>query len=113
MTKQYRVIRQELYNGLDAYKFADELSASSEEGYTVESCGINSEGYGQAWAILSKPVEEPPKPINLVEAVKEIAWMCKSKDSCTGCPLSKRDLCLASCGRAGGVPAGWVAAKED
>lgn len=110
MKKEFSLIRRNIHNTGDGRAFEVLLGAQTELGFNVEACGMsgNSE---QAWAILSKPAEEVPKQINLVEAVKEIAWMCRNRDDCTGCPLSRKGKCLASEGRDKGVP-GWWAITE-
>ena len=111
MRRVFDVIRHDLYDREEQALFTERLSERTAEGYDVESCGISGDTARIGWAILSKPAEEPPKQINLIEAVKEIARMCRVREDCTGCPLSKDAKCLASEGQGKGVP-GWWAITE-
>lgn len=58
MKKQFIVLRTPLYEESEALAFAEMLSIRTDEGYEVTACGINSDGFRTAWAILSRPAEE-------------------------------------------------------
>lgn len=112
MKKQFCMIKRTVKTGLDMSEFTDTLSAASSNGFSVESCGVNGDSSGCAWAIMSKP-NEAPKQIDLVEAARQIASLCKGKDGCEGCPLSRNNQCMASGGRGSVIPAWWAIAGEE
>ena len=110
MKQNFAVVRHELYDSEEVARFTDLLTEHTEEGFSIESCGIGGDTCRQGWAILSKPAEVKPVKPNLVEAALVIANACMAnEDGCLSCPLSRGGKCLASGSL---IPAYWGIAKE-
>lgn len=111
MKQNFAVVRHELYDHEEVTRFTNMLTEHTENGYSIESCGIGGDTCRQGWAILSKSAEVKPVKPDLVEAARMIAEACMAndEDGCLTCPLGKGGKCLASGSL---IPAYWVIAKE-
>lgn len=106
MSKTYQLVRYPVQCSNDAERFEQDLGKASKDGYNIEACGMSAD-CGQAWAIMSKPANEPPKKPDLLEAARVVATACKEAEDCQGCPLNRANGCLASGGRGKSIPASW------